>query len=87
MSNRIGLWSTTFKDPSGESYGFRVADDGDKAYYNFLEAPVNDDMEILKIAANTDEFSQFADFIVETHSGLSINDNWYSWEEIKEIFE
>lgn len=87
MANRVYLLSTTFKDVSGESYGFRVSDEYDKAYYNMLEHLVNDDMKILKIAIETDEFSQFADFLRDNELGLTINDTWYDWSEIKEFFE
>jgi hypothetical protein len=64
-----------------------VWDGYDKAYYNMLEHPVKDDMEILKVAIETNEFSQFADFLRDNQLGLIINDTWYDWEEIKEIFE
>jgi len=87
MSNRVFLLSTTFVDCSGESYGFRVSDEYDKAYYNYLQLPVKDDMEILKVAIETDEFSQFADFLRDIESGLTINDTYYDWSQIKEFFE
>jgi hypothetical protein len=87
MSNRVLLLATTFVDNSGESYGFRVSDEYDKAYYNNHPSPVKGDMEVLKLAIETDEFSQFADFLRDNELGLTVNDVYYDWSQIKEFFE
>jgi len=87
MSNRINLFSTEFKDLGGSSYGYRVADDYDKEYHNFAPAMIVDDLKLLKYATETSEFSQFHDYLSDNQSGLSINDNWYDWEEVKHILQ
>ena len=87
MSNRISLWSTTFVDSGSETYGFRVADDYDKEYYNDFPSPVKGDMEVLRLAVGLSEFSQFRDFLIEGECGMSINDNWYDWEDIEKILK
>ena len=87
MSNRICLYATEFKDYSGSSFGYRVADDYDKEYNNMSERMISDDMELLRYAVATSEFAEFHDFLSDNQSGLSINDVWYDWEEVKDILQ
>ena len=87
MSNRICLYATEFKDLQGSSFGYRVADDYDKEYHNFAPKMITDDLALLQYAVETTEFSTFHDFLADNESGLSINDEWYDWEQVKHILQ
>jgi len=78
MSNSPHLESTTFTHFYREpDYGYTICDD-------CLEAPVEDDIELLKIAVENGD--SILDFCQDNESGIMVNQTWYDWEEIKEYF-
>lgn len=83
MSNRVSLVSTEFSDYTGKSYGFRIYDDLSSSYVNTHEYLIGDNIELLRVALDTDD-----DVITELISyalsrGIFINGGWYEPEEIR----
>ena len=87
MSNRVYLLATKFVDSTGESFGFRVSDEYDKAYWNMGESLIENDLALLQTATDASEFEQFREFLVSNEMGLTINDTWYDWDEVKDILK
>ena len=91
MSNQVCLMSTKFVDRDGTTYGFRMYDNYGTAYNNCSEGLIEDDMQLLryvKIATTKDRtLAAFFNYIKECESGIEINNTWYDWEEIKDIFD
>jgi hypothetical protein len=69
------------------AYGYTISDDNDMSFDNNAEAMIEDDMELLKYTISTADSSteDMLDFVRECEKGMDINDNWYDWEEIKEV--
>lgn len=89
MSNQLNLVATKFENLDGDiSYGFRIYDDYGKTYYNLDTEMVKDDLDLLQLVIdNPDNISEtMLDYIQENESGILINNNWYDWDEIKDLF-
>ena len=88
MSNRIVIEPTKFiGTKSGyESIGIRVYDNITQAYDNSWDEIPDDDMEILKKAMESQNLSINSMFEPPPLDGVEIGNNWYSWDEIKNLF-
>ncbi len=88
MSNRIVIEPTKFiGTKSGyESYGIRVYDSMTQAYDNSWDEIPDDDMEILKKTMDSQNSSIESMFELPPLDGIEIGGNWYSWDEIKNLF-
>lgn len=87
MGNRVSLVGTTFTDATGEvSYGFRMFDDLESAYCNLLEAPVEDDLQLLRLAISFS--SPATDGLLDSAAtrGCFINSTWYGPEQLADVF-
>lgn len=92
MSNPITLQATKFVNfPQGdETLGFRIYDNYGALYVNTLEAIPEDDMSLLQLvlAEYADgDINDMLSHIEELETGLTINGNYYEWEQIQPLFE
>lgn len=88
MSNKVILNAIKMEYLNGTAvYGYTISDDNDMSFDNNAEAMIEDDMELLKYVIKTADSStkEMLDFIRDMEKGIDINDNWYDWEEIKEV--
>jgi len=91
-SNNVYLIPTEFKNVrTGEiEKGIRVFDDYASSYYVLFEGELpEDDLDLLRLALECDERAvrEILDSIQEESKGIVIGSTYYSWEEIKEVFE
>jgi hypothetical protein len=91
MSNRADLVATQFVTKNGESsYGYRLYDDYATIYSNYDAASIMDISDFDLLAKVKDEVSYegkgILDYIREEKVGITINGNYYDWDEIKHIF-
>lgn len=91
MSNRVSIVPTEFVNVrSGDrTLGVRVYDDEGQSYDNTWETIPDDDMDLIKKVLQSDDINivGMMDFIQENEKGLSIDGNWYDWEQIKDCWE
>jgi hypothetical protein len=90
MSNRIHLNAVKFEYLKGDvTYGYTISDDEDMSFDNNAEVMIEDDLELLRYAKKTADASTEAmlDFMQENEKGILINDSWYDWDEIKQVWE
>lgn len=86
MSNNVQLVATTFENLDGsKTYGFRMYDGYTKVYDNNSETLITDDLQLLEyaIGCGDAEVTGMIDFLSENNTGLTINDVWYDYDEIK----
>ena len=91
MSNPVTLISTTFNSPcvrGSITHGFRLYDNEAKCYDNNSESLITDDMELLKYALECGDLDaeDIFEFMKETEKGITINDTYYEWDEIRSLF-
>lgn len=90
MSNRsrIVIEPTKFiGTKSGyESYGIRVHDLMKQAYDNSWDEIPDDDMEILKKTMDSRNSEIVSMFDLPPLDGVEISGNWYSWDQIKDLW-
>lgn len=94
MSNQVSLVRTEFRNmrDMDSSYGYRIFDNYDKAYYNTLDADQvpDDDLELLKFVTETanDDLSEgILDYLRMNEAGIDIDDTWYEYDQIRHILE
>lgn len=89
MSSKVYLKSTKFESMGETTYGFRMYDDYEKTYNNCSEAFIEDDLDLLRYAKETEDedIDGMLYFIVENEEGIEINGTWYDFEQIKEILQ
>jgi hypothetical protein len=84
------LVATTFEDHvcGTKTHGFRIYDEYEAYYDNNSESPINDDIELLEYALSVDDadIKGLFDCQRELQSGITINNQFYDWEEIKDLF-
>ena len=90
--NRVYLQATKFVDwPKGGAvtFGWRMYDDHEQVYENILERIPDDCLELLQIVMDSGNrtANDMLDFISEHEKGISINDEWFEWDEIKHMWE
>lgn len=93
MSNRVTIQPTKFVNirdgvESESTLGVRVYDDYGNSYSNTWDEIPKTDMEILKkvcVEMEDDQTSAMISHVIEEERGLYIGDNWYEWDEIKEV--
>jgi hypothetical protein len=90
--NNPNFYPTKFVDlrTGQETFGFRAADDYDQAYNNTWDSVPEDDLEFLRqiIEDSTDEKVQsMLEFVEENENGVYIDKTYYSWDEIKHLFD
>jgi len=89
MSNRAELVATKFTTKNDESYGYRLFDDYATTYSNYSPATIMDmpDLELLEMVVPelSEEGSGIIKFIIEEKIGITINDNYYEWEDIEPV--
>lgn len=88
MSNNIQLVSTTFNDIAGKTYGFRMYDSYEKTYDNNAEAEISDDLALLEYAIECGDMivREMITYCKEHNHGMTINNTWYNYDEIKVYF-
>lgn len=92
MSNRAELVATRFVTKNGDSsYGYRLYDDYAAKYCNYHDPSIMDasDFDLLQLAIQegTDGIgSCLLGFIQDEELGITINDTYYDWDEIKHLF-
>ena len=90
MSNCAGIKGTIFTDiHTGDlSYGYRIYDDYGQSYNNRLnEDQIKNDMVLLEQVCHNLEDTVAAgiiDCMIEDNYGITINGNYYDYEEIKD---
>lgn len=90
MSNRVNLNAVKMEYLDGTiAYGYTISDDYEMSFDNNAEAMIEDDLELLKYVKETaDEPTQaMLSFLEEEEKGISINDNWYDYEQIEKILK
>ncbi len=91
MSNPVTLVATTFQATAigTETHGFRLYDNEAQCYDNNSESPISDDLELLDYALTVDtpEVKDLFVFVRENEKGLTINNQYYDWDEIKDHFQ
>lgn len=90
MSNQVILNSMEFKGINNHvSYGYTISDNEDQDFDSYAEHFIEDDMDLLRYAvANCGSSAQeILDSVVENEKGILINDNWYDWDQIKEVMK
>lgn len=90
MSNRVHLNAVKMEYLTGDvSYGYTISDDEGLSFDNNAEAMIEDDLDLLRYAKKTADASAEAilDFVQENEKGVLINDSWYDWDQIKQIWE
>lgn len=86
--NRIYLESTTFVNHNGsETYGYRFYDDYEKTYCNLAEAPITDDMDLLRFAVKMEDDSSLINYIIENEKSIEINGTLYKINDIESIIK
>ena len=96
MSNRVVIQPTKFvnileggsESANGYTYGVRVYDDYGNSYCNTWDSIPETDLEVLKkvcVEMDDDQTSAMITHVIEEEKGLYIGDNWYDWDEIKEV--
>lgn len=89
MSNRVSIQPTRFVDLRGgdKSIGVRVFDDYGQSYDNTWDDMPKDDMEVLRrvCALNDEVIGSMLDSLRENKKGCFVGENWYEYEQIKEI--
>jgi hypothetical protein len=89
MGNRITVVATEFKTKAGDTYGYRMYDDYGQTYCNLFDESIMSmpDLEILgQVVDNLDDVSKaMVDHCNEMQQGIMVNDNWYDYDEIKDI--
>lgn len=89
MSSKVTLVSTKFESVTGTTFGFRLYDDYGQTYCNNMDAAewsVMDDMKLLNFALEniTDESDKILDNLKDMSEGITINGNYYDYEEIEQ---
>ncbi len=89
MSNRILLLSTKFEDVTGISYGYRISDDFGSDYNNESEEPIEDDLELLTYVKNVyaKDSVEILDFMREHEKGITINNTYYDYDQVRSLLE
>lgn len=91
MSNPVTLVATTFNAHvcGTVTHGFRIYDNEGQSYDNNSESPISDDLELLDYALTVDspDVQAIFDFLKENESGITINNQYYDWDEIKDHFQ
>lgn len=91
MSNRVRIHRTEFVElKTGErTLGVRIGDDHDSTYIDYLETLPDDDLELLEEIASQydDTVTGILSFCLEVEKGVSIDDTFYDYDEIKEVLE
>lgn len=90
MSNPVTLVATTFDSHvcGTKTHGFRIHDNEAQCYDNNSESPISDDLELLDYALTVDnpDIKALLDFVKEHEKGMTINSQYYEWDEIKGCF-
>jgi hypothetical protein len=90
MSNRAILTSMKFEALSGDvCYGYTLSDQYALDFDNNAEAMIEDDLDLLRYAIKNagNGGDEILDSVIENEKGILINDNWYDWDEIKDIMQ
>lgn len=90
MSNRVHLNAVKMEYLNGYVvYGYTISDDEALSFDNNAEAMIKDDLELLRYVKKTADTAAKAmlDFIQENEKGILINNSWYDWEQIKQVWE
>ena len=86
----VSLQLTKFVNmPQGsETFGYRIYDDYGQSYDNTHECLIEDDLELLGNVMDSGDETATAilDFLLENAKGITINDNWYEWDEIRHLW-
>jgi len=88
MANKTILKSQTFGKGDEKTFGYTFEDEYASCFNDFFEAPIEDDLELLKeIVENyMDEVeTDLINNLIENELGIEINGTWYDYEEIAEI--
>lgn len=77
--------------PSDTTYGVRISDDHATGFIDTWDKIPLTDLEVLELIAtsegnNSDEVNEFMNHIDETESGVTIDEHYYDWDEIKHLF-
>ena len=93
MSNRLVIQPTKFIDLNNgveceSSCGVRVYDNYSNSYSNTWETIPEDPLDILRIVCrdmNDDSTMSMLDSVQENELGLSIGNEYFEWEQVKDI--
>ncbi len=89
MSNRVFIVPTKFINVRNEkvTFGVRIWDNHNESMIDdWLSVPASDLDVLRKVVFDSHDNEEIA-FIEEAETGCYISDVWYTWEEIKHIFE
>ncbi len=95
MANKIYLQSMTFKSLTGtdDATGFTLYDNYGKTYDNCSESLIKDELELLKYVVESNKSGDDAvitaiiDHLNEEEMGITINDIYYDYNDIKHIIK
>lgn len=95
MSDQTCVVRTKFEDmrTGSATFGWRLYDNYSNTYNNFFtEADIpEDDLELLAMVVNdamsNENVRQFFNWLIENEEGISIDNEDYSFEQIKETLE
>ncbi len=91
MSNRVTIEPTKFVNvrTGSTTFGYRAYDDYGGTYSNILPSLPDDDLDFLKLVAETgldEALSDMIDYCANRQSGLYVGNTWHNWDDIKSIF-
>lgn len=90
MSNKANIVTCEFHSGNGViTKGYRIYDEYGKTYNNTWESIPTDDLQVLaEVLKDDDDVTRSVlDFVEENENGISINDTYYDWAEIKHLFK
>ena len=93
MSSNLHIEPTQFTNVrnGNVTYGFRLYDDYVTAYDNTWDSIPDDDLDVLETVLQEhdhgDEVNIALDSVREQQNGLYIGNEWYSWDQVKNIFK
>jgi hypothetical protein len=82
------LVTCEFHNTTGEvTKGYRLYDEYGQTYCNTWQTIPEDDLEILELAIKDadDNAKTFFNFMKETESGITINGEWYDFEQVEDL--
>jgi hypothetical protein len=90
--NRVEIIRTTFVDgrDGDKSYGYRIHDDHECTYNNMMDpkffklSPIDAFVQVIETASDTTQ--QMIDYIEFSQTGVSIDYEYLTWDEIKHLF-
>ncbi len=90
MSRQLDIIPTTFMDGEmDQKFGVRICDGITATFTDTWDELPGEDMNVLRMVLEDEEpgINEMLHMAIENESNVYIGDNFYKWEEVKNIFE